>query len=67
MKKFYFSALFCIIISLPAFSQDCDPLGDPFCDGDTDIPLDSGIGILIALGAIYGIKKKQENPKIRTD
>ncbi|RYF98634.1 MAG: hypothetical protein EOO07_37895 [Chitinophagaceae bacterium] len=64
MKKFYFSASFCLLLSFPAFSQACDPMFDAFCE-ETDIPLDSGVGLLIAAGVFYGIKKNKKAPKTK--
>lgn len=63
MKKFYFSALFCLTLSTPVFSEVCDPMFDSFCE-ETDIPLDSGIGVLIAAGTFYGIRKNRKALKI---
>ena len=37
------------------------PPGDP--GGDPDVPIDGGIGILIAAGALYGSKKMLEYRK----
>lgn len=38
-----------------------DEGGDP--DAPTEVPLDGGIGILVAAGVAYGIKKKYEHNK----
>jgi len=40
-----------ILLSVSAFAQPGDPGGDP------DVPIDGGIGILIAAGVLYGSKK----------
>lgn len=44
---------FVIIFSLPvlAHAQACDP-DDPAC-----VPIDGGVGFLLAAGVAYGIKK----------
>jgi len=39
------------LLSVSAFAQPGDPGGDP------DVPIDGGIGILIAAGVLYGSKK----------
>ncbi|TKK70292.1 hypothetical protein FC093_05970 [Ilyomonas limi] len=37
--------------------------GDEGGDPDTNVPFDGGIGILVAAGVAYGIKKKYEHNK----
>ncbi len=41
----------CLMVSANLMAQPGDPGGDP------DIPIDGGIGLLIAAGALYGSKK----------
>jgi len=45
---------FQLVIQIPKARADDDP-GVP--GGDPDVPLDGGIGILLAAGALYGFKK----------
>lgn len=41
-----------------------DPLGEPMdCDGDEGVPFDGGIGILLAAGAAYGLKKLHDKKR----
>jgi len=40
-----------ILLSVSTFAQPGNPGGDP------DVPIDGGIGILIAAGVLYGSKK----------
>jgi hypothetical protein len=49
---------FIILMLLPAFMLAQDP-GDPA--GDPDIPIDGGVGILVAAGIGYGYKKYRES------
>jgi len=42
---------FGMLLSLSVFAQPGDPGGNP------DVPIDGGISILIAAGALYGSKK----------
>ena len=42
---------FCLMVSTILMAQPGDPGGDP------DLPIDGGIGLLIAAGAFYGSKK----------
>ena len=69
MKKIFFSALICLLFTMPIFAQECDEssetgFGGGFCN-ELDSPLDGGVSILIGLGTLYGIKRlrkeKQEN------
>jgi len=48
-SNIYLSIIF-VICYINAFSQPGDPGGDP------DVPI-SGIGLLLAMGAFFGIKK----------
>jgi len=50
MKSAIATLLF-VLLSLCTFAQPGDPGEDP------DIPIDAGIGFLIAGGAIFGAKK----------
>ena len=47
----------CIVVSLPSFAQG--PGGDPGGDPDL-IPIDGGLGFLLAAGVGYGIKKARD-------
>ena len=53
------NACFVVLMLLPsiAYCQIGDPLGDP------DAPVDGGLGILIAAGVGYGIKKARDSRK----
>lgn len=58
--KFYVMISLSLMLSMVAFSQgDGDP-GDP---DDTVVPVDGGVGILLAAGIGYGIKKIREARK----
>jgi hypothetical protein len=46
---------FCI---LPQFA-----MAQPDPEGDPDAPIDGGVGILVAAGVIYGMKKIKENKR----
>ena len=58
-NKFYFlsAAIFIISIALPFFVMAQDP------GGDVDTPLDGGIGLLLAAGIAYGVRKYREGRK----
>ena len=47
-------------------AQDFDN-GDPDADSNTGVPFDGGIGILIAAGVAYGLKKKYDEKKVTED
>ncbi len=47
----------CIVVSLPSFAQG--PGGDPGGDPDL-IPIDGGLGFLLAAGVGYGVKKARD-------
>lgn len=49
--------IFLIFLSIIANAQSNDP-GLP--GDDPDVPIDGGIGFLIAAGIVYGAKKLQE-------
>ena len=54
MHKLFFKLLIIVmgcLWSLSALAQPGDPGGDP------DVPIDGGIGLLLAAGALYGSKK----------
>ena len=57
------SALIVIAFSLLSFIATAQPFapGDP--GGDPDIPIDAGVGLLIAAGAAFGIKKVHDFSK----
>ncbi|MBN8787665.1 MAG: hypothetical protein J0I84_11300 [Terrimonas sp.] len=40
--------------------QPVDPGGDP----DTEVPIDGGVGLLVAAGIAYGAKKAHDKRKI---
>lgn len=46
-------------VSLPVVAFAQDPGGGP------DAPIDGGLGVLLAAGAAYGVKKYRENRKQR--
>ena len=53
--------IFCCLPSLihaQAPPPGCDPLTDPLC-----VPIDGGLGFLIAAGVGYGIKKVRDSKK----
>ena len=50
-----------MICSVPVLAQ-CDPNIDPFCE-DPDLPIDGGVGILVAAGVLYGLKKFNDRNK----
>ena len=58
LKKISISLLICIVVANHAFAQ---PTGDGVTNPDdplTDlVPLDGGLSILMAVGAVYGVKK----------
>lgn len=54
--KILFSFIILMILPVLLFAQDPgDPTGDP------DIPIDGGVGILVAAGIGYGYKKYRES------
>jgi hypothetical protein len=53
MKKFI--TILLLMLCLDVFSQD-----DP-ADGDAQVPIDGGITLLLASGAIYGLNKIRTN------
>jgi len=46
-------------LNLPLLAQPAGPGGDP----DAEIPIDGGIGLLIAAGVAYGAKRAYDNKK----
>jgi hypothetical protein len=58
--KAAFLLLFLLVTVLPAMAQG--PGGDP--EGDPDlVPVDGGLGFLLAAGVGYGVKKAREYKK----
>lgn len=63
LKKWFSRVALLAILSLPVaalaqdapFPDDSAPCGGPF--GDPCVPIDGGLGILIAAGAAFGGKK----------
>ncbi len=57
---------------MSAFAQ-CDPVTDPNCDPDGNpfdpdapsVPIDGGVGFLLAAGVAYGLKKSGITRRIR--
>jgi len=43
-----------VFISFPSYGQDLPP------EDENAIPVDGGIGLLVAAGALFGIKKLKE-------
>jgi hypothetical protein len=62
-KYFFMAAAFLMFTSV-CFAQDelPDP-GCPDCSVNTDIPFDGGVGVLVAAGVAYGIKKRYDSRK----
>jgi hypothetical protein len=55
---FTLSILILFFIFLPSMLHaQIDPEGDP------DLPLDGGVGVLIAIGVGYGLKKMRDHKK----
>lgn len=71
MKKIFFSALICLLFTTPIFAQDCGDqaseteFGNNMCN-EIDSPLDGGVGILIGLGTLYGIRRLRQE-KLEND
>ena len=64
MRLLMRAVLFTSLIILPGLSQ---AQGPPDTDpGDPDAPIDGGIGLLVAAGIGYGIKKVRDNRKEKT-
>ena len=62
--------LLCTLTFYNSFAQGPGgPCGDPDIDpdcwggGDEDVPIDGGIGILLAAGAAYGLKKLHDKKR----
>lgn len=59
--KAAFLLLFLLVAALPLLAQG--PGGDP--EGDPDlVPVDGGLGFLLAAGVGYGVKKVRERKKV---
>ena len=58
---FLFSMLVLSLCILPQFAKAIGNPDDP--GGDPDAPIDGGVGILVAAGVIYGIKKIKDDRK----
>jgi len=55
------------ILTLPALSQ-AQVAGDPPPpDGDPGAPIDGGLSLLLAAGAVYGVKKFRDGRKEKSD
>jgi hypothetical protein len=53
-----------LILSLSILPQFAKAIGNPDDPGgDPDAPIDGGVGILVAAGVVYGIKKIREERK----
>jgi hypothetical protein len=57
-KFFNFKKVLLFVIGLLITTYVLAQPGDP--GGDPDVPIDGGIGLLIAAGALYGTKKIRE-------
>ncbi len=62
MKKPLLLSLFIMCFAVALFAQDDGPDGPPDSDdptpwGDPELPVDGGIGLLLAAGVGYGIKR----------
>lgn len=55
--KWVIASICFILIALPSFAQG--PGGDPGGDPDL-IPIDGGLGFLLAAGVGYGVKKARD-------
>lgn len=62
----YFLLFILAVVSLSAYSQgfpdDGEPCGPPFGD-PCPVPIDGGVGFLIAAGLAYGGKKYRDQKK----
>ncbi|WP_207531995.1 hypothetical protein [Desertivirga arenae] len=70
MKKFFFSALICSLLSIPAFAycsgedgEDTSGGGDGGCLDPDNAPLDSGTIVLFGLTALYGVQRLRSSYK----
>jgi hypothetical protein len=61
-KKFYSLLLIMICMALPLFT-----LAQAGPDDPNDVPIDGGLGLLIAAGAAYGVKKYRDGKKVREE
>jgi hypothetical protein len=59
MKKLYL-LIVCFLTLQLAIAQIDDPPGD-FIDEDPELPVDGALGLLLAAGVGYGIKKLTKN------
>ena len=50
-----------IIFSIPVFTLAQDPGGGP------DVPIDGGMSLLLAAGAVYGVKKYRQHKKSKEE
>jgi len=57
MKSYTLLIILILTVTLSASGQGNDP---GFPGGDPDVPIDGGLGILMAAGIIYGVKKIRE-------
>jgi hypothetical protein len=64
--KFFIGVFLIVCFSLVTHAQN-NP-GDPGCCPDeTQVPIDGGVGLLIAAGVAYGAKKARDHRKKRTE
>lgn len=61
LRRFVFTVALAIVTAIPS-SVSAQP-GDPGGGGDPDVPIDGGIGLLIAAGALFGSKKIYDSRK----
>ncbi len=56
-KRIYCLLLLLLIVGIPVFSQDPPPPPPP----QPGLPIDRGLSLLLALGALYGVLKLKKN------
>lgn len=60
LKVFFSLSILVLLLSLLPQLAMAQP-GDP--GGDVDLPVDGGIGLLLAAGVVYGVKKIRDERK----